>query len=98
MAKVWTTADIKKLLLLRDDACERAMVVLLARQTADEQATGDTRHWNSRGFSAFHAKTGTMLGKYARNGGKFGPVWMAKARKIALVHAGQLASVANGGE
>jgi len=42
-------------------AVVRALELLYARQTSDEQATHTTRHDNERGFSQSHAKTGSWL-------------------------------------
>ena len=95
----WTREEmLRKLWAFRGNrALERAMVQLLLRQTADEIRSEHTNHSNGRGFSAFHAKTGTKLGKYARDGGTFGHVWQAKAYAVAKVHVGQLVEIANGG-
>lgn len=41
----------------------RALVALLQRQTREEQATNDTRVWNSVGFSGADAKSGTLTAK-----------------------------------
>ena len=41
----------------------RALVALLKRQTADEQAAADTRVWNSIGFSGADAHSGTLTAK-----------------------------------
>ncbi len=41
----------------------RALVALLQRQTKDEQATNDTRVWNSVGFSGADARSGTLTAK-----------------------------------
>lgn len=87
---------------------DKALLALYARQTLDEQATKDTRYLNGRGFSAFHAKTGTRLAQYVERAqptrwpdgsySKLGPAWRAKARKIVTVHIGQLVDIANGTE
>jgi hypothetical protein len=75
---------------------ERAMVQLLARQTVDERYAETTKHTNGMGFSAFHAKTGTKLGKYAQDpANTYGPVWQRKAFNIIKVHIGQLVEIAN---
>jgi hypothetical protein len=42
-------------------AVVRALELLYARQTSDEQVTATTRHDNERGFSQAHASTGTWL-------------------------------------
>lgn len=80
----------------RTRSLERAMVQLLLRQTADEQRAEHTTHTNGRGFTAFHARTGTKLGKYAQTPtNTFGPVWQRKAYAIAKVHIGQLVEIVN---
>ena len=95
-ASPYTRQEILELLHRHPRALESAMARLLERQTADERAAQTTRHHNGRGFSAFHARTGTMLGQYARSGGTFGPKWRRLALRIAIVHVGQLVEVANG--
>jgi hypothetical protein len=52
--------------LLRTDkrAVARALVVLAARQTADERATEHTRHLNGRGFRPCHARMGTNMAQF----------------------------------
>lgn len=91
LAKLWDMRNSRRTL-------ERAMIQLYSRQTRDEQAVRDTRHHNGVGFSAFHAKTGSMLGAYAQDGGTFGPTWQRKAFNICKVHIGQLVDIANGVE
>ena len=61
--------SIVKLLETNDKAIARALVVLNERQTADEQATQDTRHRNGRGFRPCHAHMGTSMAQgYLRFG------------------------------
>jgi hypothetical protein len=80
----------------RTRSLERSMVQLLARQTVDERYAETTKHTNGAGFSAFHAKTGTKLGKYAQvPTNTYGPVWQRKAFNIVKVHIGQLVEIAN---
>lgn len=50
----------------------RALVALLKRQTAEEQATADTRVWNSVGFSGADARSGTLTAK----------TWIGKGRLL----------------
>ena len=49
---------------ISDAAVGRAMVVLLSRQTRDEQHTGSTVERNGRGFSIFNDSNGTYYAKY----------------------------------
>lgn len=60
---------IVRLLETNDKAVARALLVLNARQTADERATEATRHDNGRGFRPCHARMGTSMAQfYSRNG------------------------------
>jgi hypothetical protein len=52
----YTKADIVSMLETSDYACERALLALYARQTADEQQTQQTRVRNAQGFCAFDAE------------------------------------------
>jgi hypothetical protein len=44
-------------------AVGRALVHLMNRQTADEQASEQTRYFNNRGFTSGDAKRGTSMAK-----------------------------------
>ena len=48
----------------------RALVALLNRQTADEQASAVTNNHNSMGFAQCDAFTGTKCAKYFRDTGR----------------------------
>jgi len=94
--KTWTRTEIEELINGNDRAVERAMVAIWERQTADEQETQDTRHHNGRGFAAWSARSGTYFAEWVRSGRRLTGKHLAKARKIALHHAGQLTDFANG--
>jgi hypothetical protein len=66
----WNKAKIADLLRRNDRAVERAMVVLYDRQTSDEKAVSDTRHTNQRGFSCFHAKSGSYYARWCIKGNR----------------------------
>lgn len=91
----WTKAKIADLLRSNDRAVERAMIVLYDRQTTDEKQVSDTRHTNQRGFSCFHAKTGSYYGRWCKSGKRLTGQYLEKARKIALRYTQQLADEAN---
>jgi len=93
--KTWTRTEIEALINSNDRAVERAMVAIWERQTADEQETQDTRHHNGRGFAAWSARSGTYFSEWVRSGRRLTGKHLAKARKIALHHAGQLTDFAN---
>ena len=94
--KTWTRTEIEALINTNDRAVERAMVAIWERQTRDEQATETTRHHNGIGFSGWTAKSGTYFANWVRSGRSLTGRHLAKARKIALHHAGQLTRIANG--
>lgn len=96
--RIWTRDEIVNLLETNPGFLHRAMIKLYERQTRDEQRARTTMVDNKRGFSAFHAKTGTKLGKYAKEGGTFGWKWRGQALKVAKIHVGQLVAIANGEE
>ena len=94
--KVWTRDEIEGMLRTNDRAVERAMVAIWERQTADEQATQAVHHHNGRGFAGWSARSGTYFAEWVRSGRHLTGKHLAKARKIALYHAGQLTDFANG--
>lgn len=68
---------IIELLKTNDKAVARALVVLTARQTADEQATENTRYLNGRGFRPCHARMGTSMAKFFERNGYLSPKQLA---------------------
>ncbi len=88
----WTKDRVKKLLMTNDRAVERAMVALYRLQTADEQEAGTTAHRNGQGFSGATAVNGTYYAKWVLSGKRLTGKHLEKARKIAILHHGQLAS------
>ena len=94
--KIWTRDEIETMVRNQDAAVERAMVAIWERQTADEKETQGTRHHNGRGFAAWSARSGTYYAGWVRSGRRLTGKHLAKARKIALYHAGQLTDFANG--
>jgi hypothetical protein len=85
--------------LLKDDdrAVARALVVLTARQTTDEQASEQTRYLNGRGYRPCHARMGASMSKFFERNGYLSPkqiaYWRAKDKTGAMrigIYAGQL--------
>jgi hypothetical protein len=62
---LFSSPDPKK----RRETVERAIIVLYARQTADEQNTDETRHNNGVGFTAADARRLSFVAKFLSNGG-----------------------------
>ena len=88
-------AFIDAQLSTRTDAVERAIITLNALQTADEQASRETKHNTCVGFNSSSAPFGTyvagVIGRSTRPAGeKLYGEYLIRARKIALRHSGQL--------
>jgi hypothetical protein len=86
--------SIANILRTRDEAVDRAMVVLYQRQTQDERIASDTRHSNQRGFSAAHAKLGSYYARWVLKGRRLTGRHLVRAREIALHYTGQLLEAA----
>lgn len=67
-----TKAAIIELLKTDNRAVARALIVLTARQTSDEQASEHTKYLNGRGFRPCHARMGTSMANFFK---KFG--WLS---------------------
>ena len=91
----WTKEAVLDLIARNPRAVERAMVALLAKQTQDEQATEQTRHSNGVGFSGCNARRGTYYAKWVLSGKHLTGRHFDSATKIAKMHAGQFARIAN---
>jgi hypothetical protein len=96
-----TKAEIINLLRTNDKAIARALVVLNERQTADEQATENTKYANGRGFRPCHARMGTSMAQFYSRNGYLSPKQVAywrkpmKDGKMRLeIYAGQLLEIA----
>lgn len=94
-AKVWTREEITTMLNTSDRAVERAMVALWERQEEDERTDGNTRHRNGCGFAHSTVGSGTYFANWVRSGRRLTGHHLAKARRIAHFHAGQLTAMAN---
>lgn len=88
------SAYIQWLLMQRDDAVERAILAIYARQTADEQATKTTRHSNGRGFSGADASLGSYYARWILDGKHLNGRHLERARTMSLKYVGQLLEVA----
>jgi len=94
---VLSKEGIIKLLREDDRAIARALLVLTARQTADEQATANTRYLNGRGYRPCHARMGTSMSQFFQKRGYLTPQQIAywrmkdKTGKMRIeIYAGQL--------
>ena len=95
VAKVWTRQEIGALIIRNDRAVERAMVSLWEKQEEDERTDAVARHHNGKGFAHWSVGPGTYFANWVRSGRHLSGRHLAKARKIAMFHVGQLTRMAN---
>lgn len=81
--KTWDKASIVNLLHTNDKAVERALLVLLERQTLDERQVEDTRYRNDRGFTQADAPRLTRWAKQIQAGRHLSPrqLWWIRSGK-----------------
>ena len=90
----WDKTKIQTLLETNDRAVHRATVALYKRQTSAEQAEGQTREHNGRGYSAFDAEIMSSFAVQLIAGRTLSQKQMEIARKKLKKYAGQLLEVA----
>ena len=93
--KNWTKADIRKLLEDSDKAVARAILAIYGRQTADEQAVGETTQHNGVGFSGVDANFLSSLAQFYTTKGFLSQGQTKYGRKAIMKYAGQLVNIAN---
>jgi hypothetical protein len=96
-----TKEAIVKLLETDDRAIARALLVLTARQTTDEQASEQTRYLNGRGYRPCHARMGASMSKFFERNGYLSPkqiaYWRCRDKTGSMrigIYAGQLLEAA----
>ena len=92
-----TKESIVRLLETDDRAIARALLVLTARQTNDEQASEQTKYLNGRGYRPCHARMGASMSKFFERNGYLSPkqiaYWRGRDKTGAMrigIYAGQL--------
>jgi hypothetical protein len=80
-----------KLLETNDKAVARALLVVNANQTRDEQAAEDTRYRNGEGFRPCHARMGTSMANFYAARGYLSPKQIAYWRKTDKTGAMRIA-------
>jgi hypothetical protein len=73
---------------------ERAVLAIYERQTVDEQDSGDTRHYNGRGFTAGDARPGSRMARWLKSGNHLDGYHLARARLMMPKYANQLILIA----
>ena len=81
MATELTRDGMIKLLMENDLAVARALLVINANQTFDEQAEENTKYNNGKGFRPVHAKIGTSMANFFSTRSYLTPKQVAYWRK-----------------
>lgn len=76
-----TKEAITHLLATNDKAVARALLVVYANQTSDEQRSEETKYHNGEGFRPCHARIGTSMAEFYAARGYLSPKQIAYWRK-----------------
>lgn len=88
------TTHVKAKLRTSDAWLLRGIKAIYAYQTADEQASEETKHHNGVGFNGADANFLTSLAKQVENGRTLSPKQIAAARRAMPKYAAQLVRIA----
>ena len=86
-----TKEAIVELLATNDKAIGRALLVVNANQTFDEQRSQDVKYRNGKGFRPCHARMGTSMAQQFANRGFISPKQVAYWRKADKTGAMRIA-------
>ena len=93
--RVWTEEEIKTLIQENDKVLYGALKRLYAEQTADEQASGETRHHNGVGFNGCDSGILSSFAEFLNKAGFLTTKQKALARKKLVKYTKQLTKLAN---
>ena len=92
--QILTKDYIKALLARSDQAIARALLVLLDRQTDDEQDSQVAKYQNGRGFTSCDAAILTSFALQVQQGRTLSPKQLNLARRYLPKYSGQLLEAA----
>lgn len=81
---------IRQQIAADDKACIRALLIVYARQTPDEQYTQDTRYLNGRGFNGRDAELLSSFAQQFQAKGRLTERQLEWAKKKMTKYAGQV--------
>lgn len=93
--RIWTEEEIKSLIQTNDTVLYRALKKLYAEQTADEQATGETREHNGKGFNGIDAKFLSSVSEFLIARGFLTAKQKTATRRMLKKYTKQLTRLAN---
>ena len=94
-SKIWTQYEIKGLLETNDTAVARAIVAVYNKQTASEQAVGETSESNGVGFNGVDANFLSSLAQFYQAKGFLSKGQLKYGRKKIMKYSKQLTLIAN---
>lgn len=92
----WTKEEIKENITKDDKWMERGLVAIFNKQTADEQSSEATKHYNNIGFNKVDSKFMSSVAKFFIVNGYLSPKQKVVVRKKLLKYSSQLSRIANG--
>lgn len=93
--RVWTEDEIRHLVATNDKVLVGALMKLYAEQTSDEQANGETRHNNGRGFNGTDSKFLSSVAEFYKKRGFLTDKQKACVRRKLAKYNRQLTRLAN---
>ena len=95
--RVWTEDEIRTLVATNDKVLYGALLKLYAEQTSDEQANGETRHHNGRGFNGTDSRFLSSVAEYLKKRGFLTDKQKYCVRRKLVKYNKQLTRLANAG-
>lgn len=95
--RVWTEDEIRHLVATNDKVLYGALMKLYAEQTSDEQANGETRHHNGRGFNGTDSRFLSSVAEFLKKRGFLTDKQKYCVRRKLVKYNKQLTRLANAG-
>lgn len=93
--RVWAEDEIKRLVQTNDTMLYRSLLKLYSEQTADEQAQGETRERNNRGFNGTDAHILSNIAEFLKRTGFLTDKQKVLVRRKLVKYNRQLTRLAN---
>lgn len=95
MARIWLEEEIKHLVQTNDIVLYRAIKQLYDRQTEDEKAAGNTKHYNGVGFNGADSRFMSSIAEFLIKHRFLTDKQKFVARKKMIKYTKQLTAIAN---
>ena len=95
MARIWLEEEIEHLVQTNDIVLYRAIKQLYDRQTEDEKAAGNTKHYNGVGFNGADSRFMSSIAEFLIKHRYLTEKQKYCVRKKIMKYVGQLTMIAN---